>query len=49
MWRRYSGYCYDGHHKVYFAWNVSCALQKQVMENFWLDHGLARIFHHLLK
>ena len=39
MWRRYSGYCYDGHHKVYFAWDVSCALQKQVVENFWLDHG----------
>ena len=42
MWRRYSGYCYDGHHKVYFY--VSCALQKQVVENFWLDHGRARSF-----
>ena len=39
MDRRYGGYCYDGHHRVYNAWDVSCALQEQEVEDFWLSSG----------
>jgi hypothetical protein len=39
MERRYGGYCYDGHRKVFNAWDVSRALQKQVVEDYWLSSG----------
>jgi len=48
MWRRYGGYCYDSHHKVYNAWDVSSALQKQVVQNFWVDHGFGSWLSKLL-
>jgi len=48
MWRRYGGYCYDGQQKVFNAWDVSCALQKQVVANYWLDHGFGSWLSKLL-
>jgi len=49
MWRRYGGYFYDGHHKVYNAWDVSCALQKQDMKDFWLSDGFGGWISNLLR
>ncbi|KAJ1437471.1 hypothetical protein B484DRAFT_470670 [Ochromonadaceae sp. CCMP2298] len=40
MERRYGGYCYDGHHKVFNAWDVSRALQEQEVKDYWLSIGL---------
>jgi len=48
MWRRYGGYCYDGQNTVYNAWDVSRALQEQVVKNFWLDHGFGSWLSKLL-
>jgi len=48
MWRRYGGYCYDGDNTVYNAWDVSRALQEQVVKNFWLDHGFGSWLSKLL-
>ena len=49
MWRRYGGYCYDGHHNLYNAWDVSCALQEQDMKNFWLSGGFGWWLSKLLR
>ena len=37
MERRYGGNCYDSHHRVFNTWDVSCALQKQQVDDFWLS------------
>ena len=37
MERCYGGNCYDGHHRVFNTWDVSCALQKQRVDVFWLS------------
>jgi hypothetical protein len=49
MWRRYGGYCYDGHQKVFNAWDVSCALQQQLVEDFWLSGGFGGWLKKLLR
>ena len=49
MWRRYGGYCYDGHHNLYNAWDVSCALQKQLVWDFWLSGGFGGWLSKLLR
>jgi len=49
MSRRYGGYCYDGHQKVFNAWDVSCALQQQLVEDFWLSVGFGSWLKKLLR
>mmetsp|Transcript_32727 Transcript_32727/g.72039 ORF Transcript_32727/g.72039 Transcript_32727/m.72039 type:complete len:637 (+) Transcript_32727:121-2031(+) len=39
MERRYGGYCYDGFHKVFNTWDVSRALQKEEVKDYWLSFG----------
>ena len=43
------GYCYDGHQKVFNAWDVSCALQQQLVEDFWLSVGFGGWLKKLLR
>ena len=49
MSRRYGGYCYDGHQKVFNAWDVSCALRQQLVEDFWLSAGFGSWLKKLLR